>query len=76
MPDPFQNLCNHIVVITLAASSAEPIIITGTTAAAKIAVRPTILYQAAIPLRDNAISNVRVDKLNIFLSRIIYIFMT
>ena len=61
----FQYLCSHTVVVTLATSSAPPMIIIGITAAAKIAVKPKIEYQAAMALRDNATIRVSVDKLNI-----------
>jgi hypothetical protein len=44
---------------TLAISSAPPMIIIGITAAANIAVRPMILYQAAITLRLSAMNNIR-----------------
>ena len=40
-------------------------IIMGITAAAKMAVKPKIEYQAAMALRDNATIRVSVDKLNI-----------
>jgi len=46
--------------------------ITGTTAPAKIVVKPIILYHAAIVLRINATNNVRLEKLNILLS-IVYL---
>jgi hypothetical protein len=47
-PARFQLLCSQTVATILPASSAPPMIITGTTAAAKIAVRPTTEYQAAM----------------------------
>jgi hypothetical protein len=41
--------------------------ITGMTAAANIAVKPTTLYQAAMALSVNAVINANVDRLNTFL---------
>jgi hypothetical protein len=46
--------------------------ITGTTAPAKIVVKPIILYHAAIVLSVNATNKVRLEKLNILLS-IVYL---
>jgi hypothetical protein len=48
----------------LAISSDTPIIIIGITAAAKMAVRPNIEYQAAIVLKVSAVSNTRLDNVN------------
>jgi hypothetical protein len=55
-------------VVIFASSSAEPMMITGTTAPAKIVVKPIILYHAAIVLRINATNKVILEKLNIVLS--------
>ena len=71
-PARCQYLRNQTVAVILASSSAEPIMITGTTAPAKIVVNPIILYHAAIALRVNATNNVMLEKLNILLS-IIYL---
>jgi hypothetical protein len=38
----------------------------GITAAAKMATRPSILYQAAIPLKDSAVTKTKFDNVNIF----------
>ena len=60
-----QYLCSHTVVTTFAISSAPPMIMIGTTAAAKIAIKPNILYQAAIVLNASAVKRVRLEKVNI-----------
>ena len=56
-----QYLRNHTVVVILPTSSMPPIIITGITAPAKIAVKPIILYQAATELSESATSSVRLE---------------
>jgi hypothetical protein len=51
-------------------------IMMGMTAAANIAVKPTTLYQAAMPLNTSAVISAKVLRLNIFLnSRGIIIFI-
>jgi hypothetical protein len=70
-----QYLCSHNVVTTLATSSEPPMIMIGITAAAKIAVKPSIEYQAAIALSVSATKRVRVGKLKIFLKSIKYLVM-
>jgi hypothetical protein len=72
-PERSQYLCNHTVVTTLAISNEPPIIMIGITAAAKIAVKPRIEYQAAMALSVSATSKVNVGKLNIFLISISYL---
>jgi hypothetical protein len=42
-------------------SRIPPMMITGITAPAKIAVKPMILYQAATELNDSATNNVRFE---------------
>jgi hypothetical protein len=54
-------------VTTFAISRLAPIIITAVVAAANIAVKPTTLYQAAIPLNVSAVSSANVLRLNVFL---------
>ena len=54
-----QYWCSHTVMATLAISSAPPMIMIGITAAANIAVRPMMLYQAAMTLRLSAMNNMR-----------------
>jgi hypothetical protein len=47
------------VTVTLATSRIDPMIMIGITAEAKIAVRPSILYQAATMLKESAVNNVK-----------------
>ena len=58
MPARFQLLCNHTVATILPSSSEPPMMITGTTAAENIAVRPATEYQAATALKSNAVARI------------------
>jgi hypothetical protein len=61
-----QYLRNQTVVVIFANSSAEPIMIMGITAPAKMAARPIIEYQAAIELSANATNSVALLNVKIF----------
>jgi hypothetical protein len=55
-----QFWCNQTVATILPVSSTPPIMITGITAALNMAIRPAILYQAAINEMDTAVSSVTI----------------
>ena len=63
-----QYLRSQTVVVTLAISNTLPIMIMGITAPAKIAVKPMILYHAAIELSASATNSVALLKENKFLN--------
>ena len=52
---------NQTVVVIFPTSSIPPMMITGITAPAKIAVKPMILYQAATELSARATNSVRFE---------------
>ena len=55
-----QFWCNQTVATILPVSSAPPMIITGMTAALNTAIKPAILYQAAMNEMEIAVTNVRI----------------
>jgi uncharacterized surface anchored protein len=71
-PTRFQLLWSQTVATILPASSAPPMIITGTTAAAKIAVRPTTEYQAAIAEIITEMNSIRYPKIMIVFTLGVY----
>ena len=56
-----QYLRSQTVVVIFPISRIPPMMITGITAPAKIAVKPIILYQAATELNDSATNSVRFE---------------
>ena len=56
-----QYLRSQTVVVIFPISRIPPMMITGITAPAKIAVKPMILYQAATELSNSATNNVRFE---------------
>ena len=56
-----QYLRNQTVVVIFPISRIPPMMITGITAPAKIAVKPMILYHAATELSDSATNSVRFE---------------